>query len=190
MERSMCVVRTLFFSPCSILLGISNVQLLWDHYQIVLIVICFIIFGAHMNMSFIIKVRSLCSLSGHISWTKCMLTTIEPRMVNIFRTCSPIFSKHMMSFVCPVLDAHLTTYHSSLDVWLSPLFNQETSTLIEWEYLFSWRFCLSQPLIHPCTWFTSVTFKLKTTNPLFWENSRWQKFSRCDEVWTGAGKLR
>jgi len=87
-----------------------------------------IIFGAHMNVSFIIKVMNPVLIKWSNRCAPVMLTIeIEPRMVIIFWACSPISSKHM-SFWNPFLEPHLITYHSTKGVQLRSVIELGTST--------------------------------------------------------------
>ena len=59
------------------------------------VAICLIKFGAHQNISFIIKLSiQYCALKGVIQVPVTMLTT-EFRMVDIFLTCKSLFSKQV-----------------------------------------------------------------------------------------------
>lgn len=52
------------------------------------------------------------------------MLTIEARMIYNVLAHSPIFYKHMMLFICPFLDARLTTHHSNTGVWLRNMLNK------------------------------------------------------------------
>ena len=87
-------------------------QWVWDNQQsqIVHVAICIRINKAHMNILFIIKVNILMLIKWSYRSPNIMLT-IEPRIVSIFWACGPISFRHMMSFWCPLLNPHLTTYY-------------------------------------------------------------------------------
>jgi hypothetical protein len=90
--------------------------------QIEVVATFLIMFGAHMNISFIIKVRIPVLIK---------LTT-EPslRVVIIFWTLDvAIFSTHV--FGDAFLEPHQTTYHTSISVWLRDIIESCTPTLGE-----------------------------------------------------------
>ena len=66
------------------------------------VAIFLMIFGAHMNFLFVIKVNILVLIKW--LYTQIMLS-IEPRLVNKLWALSLISFKHMPSW-CPFLDAH------------------------------------------------------------------------------------
>ena len=69
------------------------------------------IYGAHMNISFIIRWIFSCSLnSGSPPPTSSIVLTTEFQMVIIFWAPSPISSKCVSSWYL-FLEPHLTTYH-------------------------------------------------------------------------------
>jgi len=93
-------------------LRMQNIQLEWNdcQFQNVSVAICLIAFGAHLNTSFINKVWAFSSSSNGRSPT---MLIIEPRMVNKFGVCSPIFGKHEFLW-CPFWHPHSTTHHSNM----------------------------------------------------------------------------
>jgi hypothetical protein len=105
----MCYLDTFLSAPASH--RIWSTQSVRDNLQnqIMFVVICLIVFGAHMNILYIgppIIYRS--SYTGPP-----IMLIIEPRMVSIFWACIPISCKHI-SLRCPFLEPHLTSYHSHM----------------------------------------------------------------------------
>ena len=80
-----------------------------------------------MNILFIIKFNIFVLIKWSYSFHPTMLT-IEPRMVVIFQACSPISFKRM-SLWYPFLEAHLTTYHSTIGVLIRNVFELGLSSL-------------------------------------------------------------
>ena len=72
------------------------------------------IFGAHRNISFIIKVEIHVLIDLSYKVPSIVLTT-EPRMVIISSAHGTISSEHIY-FQYLFLEAHLTTYHSNIGV--------------------------------------------------------------------------
>ena len=78
----------IFFSLHPILIEYKHsISASWWVYQIVSLLSCNVICGAHMNVLFIIKVKIFMLIIG----PPIMLCS-EPRTVGIFWACSPIFS--------------------------------------------------------------------------------------------------
>ena len=69
-----------------------------------------------MNILFIIKMKIACSLSGHkVLPSSPMMLIIELKMIIKSWAQISIFVKRI-SFWYPLLEAHLTTYHSNIGV--------------------------------------------------------------------------
>ena len=73
------------------------------------------------------KGRFLCSLNGHIGHL--VMLNIEPRLVSIFWSHSPISLKDIMPFWYLLLDPHVTTYYLNTGVQIIALLDLCTSTL-------------------------------------------------------------
>jgi hypothetical protein len=101
-------VDGLIFPTRPLLLRIWNTQLVrgdWN-IQIKVVATILMIFGAHMNILFIIKAKSLVLIKwSHRSPPIKM--TIRPRMVFIFWALSPVLLKHV-PFWYPFLEPHTT----------------------------------------------------------------------------------
>ena len=92
-----------------------NMQIVrnFHQFQIGSLAIWLLIYGIHMNILVIMKVKILKLIKwSHRSSQACWLLGI---LVSIFWGSTPIIFKHM-SFWCPFFNPHLTTYHSNMGV--------------------------------------------------------------------------
>ena len=92
------------------------------------VVVYLIFFVAHMNISFIIKVKILVLIK--LAYTPEIMLNIEPRMVCIFWVHSPISCEHI-SFLCLFLGPHPITHHSNIGVQIIVMLDSGMSTLRE-----------------------------------------------------------
>ena len=94
------------------------------------IAIFFLIFGAHMYILFIIKVKFLNSLNGHIDPPNYIDYELE-----WLASFEHVVQSHLnMSFWCLFLDPHLTTHHSNIGI---TIFSNWRLFMI-WDYLRTW----------------------------------------------------
>ena len=114
-------------------LRMQNMQLERNdcQFQIASVAIRLIAFGAHMNISFINKVWAFSSSSNGRSL---IMSIIEPRMVNKFGVCSPIFVRHMFLW-CPFWHPHSTTHHLNMAAQLKKVTMKGPHTL-QWQTLY------------------------------------------------------
>ena len=90
------------------------------------VAVCLIVFGAHLKVSFIMKMKILSSLSGHIGSTQpCWLLSLE--MISISWAHSSIFFEHIF-FLLLVLRV---TYHSIIGVEIIVVLDLGMSTFLE-----------------------------------------------------------
>ena len=124
--------------------------------------IVFIVFGVHVIILFITKVKILMLVELSLRSSLSMFTS-EPRMVGVFWAHSTIYCKHL-SFWCMFVDPHLATYFSNIRVQIIGGLESYTSILT-----CVWPYCVHFELHKQCWALNhlgsiSVVWHLWTTN--------------------------